>query len=253
MMQTIQVIGPRGTLGRAVCEAALRHDMIAMETDHDIRTITPDGIFAPVVINCAGIVKDRPDKTTSEMIEVNSSAPHQLSHACDLAGTRLIHVSTDCVFQGPGPHDEQQWPDAFDLYAMSKHVGEIVYSPHLTIRTSFVGVGKRGLVTQLLRGDTVRVSKNLLWTGHTVDTVADILIALALRPQITGLLHIPGEEQSRAGLVDRLQSHLGTNAPVIRDDTFCADRRLVSNRWATECGDILIPPFAAQLEGLRRP
>lgn len=248
----IHVIGARGMLGQAVLASALDCNIMAIKSEADIRTITPEQILAPVVINCAGIVKGRADKTMRDMAEVNAAGPHRLAWACREADARLIQVSTDCVFTGPGPHDEQSLPGTWDSYALSKLTGEIVQPPHLTIRTSFVGFGQRGLIAQMLRGDTIRVSHNLLWTGHTVRTVADILIALALRPQITRLLHIPGETQSRAALVQRLQAHLGTSAPVVIDDTFYADRRLTSRRWETECGDILLPPFAVQLMEMER-
>lgn len=248
----IHIIGVHGMLGHAVRESAIRHNIRAINTHADIRTIIPEQVFAPTVINCAGIVKDRVDKTDSDMMDVNTTGPHRLAWACDQAHARLIHVSTDCIFIGPGPHDEDGVPDAKDIYAFSKRSGEIIRSAHLTIRTSFVGFSQRGLIAQLLRGDTIRASHNLLWTGHTARAVADILIALAMRPQIMGLLHIPGETQSRAALVQRLQAHLGTSAPVVIDDTFYADRRLISRRWESECGDIPLLPFAVQLAEMER-
>ncbi len=62
---------------------------------------------AAVVINCAGLVKQR-EAPDSEFMRVNAYGPHRLAEVCDRASARLIHISTDCVFRGPGPHGEPQ-------------------------------------------------------------------------------------------------------------------------------------------------
>src|SRR3954466_8484708 len=53
------------------------------------------------VVNCVGVVKQRGLRTTlDELVQVNALFPHELSRQCAARGTRLIHVSTDCVFSG---------------------------------------------------------------------------------------------------------------------------------------------------------
>ena len=98
----------------------------------------------------------------------------------------------------------------------------------------------------------MKASNRLLWSGHTVDTIADVLITLAERSDVTGLLHIPGEFQSRYDLCMTLATYLMCGAQVIRDDSFVADRRLMSTRWSM-LGLPELPSFAAQLEMMRRP
>ena len=54
-----------------------------------------------VVINCIGIVKQRDEaKQAIPSIQVNALFPHQLAELCGEKGTRLIQISTDCVFSG---------------------------------------------------------------------------------------------------------------------------------------------------------
>lgn len=246
----IQILGSRGMLGQAVVAAAIKHGIPFDDSfDGDICEwgIKP---WVLAVINCAGLVPQR-NESASNLMHSNAEGPWHVAEQCDDTDTRLIHISTDCVFQGPGPHAEDNLPDATSPYARSKLAGEITYGAHLTVRTSFVGEGLRpghGLVDTLRYGTPVKASKYLLWSGHTVWTVANILVQLALRPTITGLLHIPGEFQSRAQLVDRLQARLGTTAPVTYDDSFIADRRLISKRWAHDCPDLTPPSFDHQLE-----
>ena len=246
---TVQVFGASGMLGSAVLRAAQRRSILVRSDQCDLDLVRTSTIHAPVVINCAGLVKQR-DYPAYRFMTVNAAGPHRLAAACRNAGARLIHVSTDCVFQGRGPHCECDAPDARDVYARSKLAGE-VDAPHLTVRTSFVGFGPRGLIADLLSGKPVTASDKLRWSGHTVDTVADILLDLAARDDITGLLHIPGEEQTRWELAGRLARMLGHGATVLRDDSYVADRRLISDRWA-KLGLPELPSFGAQLEGMHR-
>ena len=54
-----------------------------------------------VVINCIGLVKQLAAADDPlAAIPVNALLPHRLARLCDVAGARLIHMSTDCVFAG---------------------------------------------------------------------------------------------------------------------------------------------------------
>ena len=54
-----------------------------------------------VVVNCIGIVKQRPSARESiPSLEINALLPHRLALLCRAVGARLIHLSTDCVFSG---------------------------------------------------------------------------------------------------------------------------------------------------------
>lgn len=245
----IQIAGITGTLGGAVSRAA-RARGYAVTATEDITRIEARGIVAPVVINCAGLVKHRQCPASAFML-TNAVGPHRLAEACDAVGSRLIHVSTDCVFHGTGPHCECDAPDATDVYARSKLAGE-VGSPHLTIRTSFVGFGIRGLLAELMDDQVNQASTKQLWSGHTADALAGILIDLTERDDITGLLHIPGEFQSRWELCQALIRRFHLSATTARDDDYRADRRLISDRWEA-LGLPELPSFAAQLEAMHVP
>lgn len=235
----IQVLGATGMLGREVCRAVLErgHNLIAHRVD--ITTLTHTE--GDVVVNCAGLVKQL-HSADADFVLVNGYAPHRIAKVC----ARLIHVSTDCVFYQAGVHSEQTIPQPKGIYAVSKLAGE-VGEPHLTVRTSFIGHGAHGLVHDLMTQTEVKASDRLLWSGHTARTVARVLVGLAER-DVCGLIHIPGEFQSRWTLVNRLATKLDTTARIIRDDAFVADRRLVSMRWS-DLGYEL-PAFEEELEDL---
>jgi len=247
----IQVFGQSGMLGSAVVKAVRRRGHTLSPHQSSLEIVTAAHIDAPVVINCAGLVKQR-QYPASRFMTVNAVGPHRLAEACDTVGARLIHVSTDCVFASPGPHYEWDAADYGDDYGRSKLAGEVYRAPHLTIRTSFIGWGPRGLLADLQGAEPVRASHSLLWSGHTVDTVADVLVTLAERETVIGLLHIPGEFQSRWELCNRLVARYGLPTRLIRDDEYEADRRLVSRAWDVWLLPDL-PSFASQMETMERP
>lgn len=248
----VQVTGAHGTLGEAVVAELVRNSVIPATIDVRIEHATVDEVYADVVINCAGRVKQRTGKP-EEFLVSNALGPFVLAEACDKAGARLIHVSTDCVFGQPGPHSENSLPTPDDIYARSKLAGEVTQGKHLTVRTSFVGTHphwpRPGLISDLAFGK-VKASRNLLWSGHTAWGVAKALVELVHRPDVRGLIHLPGEFTNRFELANALCERYGIPKDHIIDDpTFVADRRLSSVRWQ-ELGLTLLPPFKEQLEYL---
>ena len=55
------------------------------------------------------------------MIPINSLFPHKIREICNFYNTKLIQISTDCVFSGlKGNYKENDIADARDLYGISK-------------------------------------------------------------------------------------------------------------------------------------
>src|SRR5712692_7390341 len=75
-----------------------------------------------VVVNCVGLVKQRETASDPRLaIALNSLLPHRLAAMCASSGSRLVHISTDCVFSGDrGAYTEDSRPDPDDLYGRSK-------------------------------------------------------------------------------------------------------------------------------------
>lgn len=248
----VQVWGSRGMLGAKVVRQAAAAGHTVLTGLERIERAEVRHIFGDVVINCAGVTSQRISHSWTSFMWANAVGPHNLAQMVQQTGARLIHVSTDCVFEGHGPHNEEAVPDADGAYARSKRAGEVTYGQHLTVRTSFVGFGSRGLIHELQTRNEVAVSNELLWTGHTVDTVAAFLVWLVDNPHVMGLLHMPGTGQTRFTLARDLRARWDLPARLKRDDRFVADRRLSSIYWA-KLGLPILPPFDVQLETMRGP
>ena len=92
------------------------------------------------VINCIGILNQSVEKNMSDGIYLNSVLPHMIVEQLENTSTKLIHISTDCVFKGTkGQYTEEDIPDAQSYYGRSKALGEPYDQKNLTIRTSIIG------------------------------------------------------------------------------------------------------------------
>lgn len=230
---TVSVIGAEGMLGRAVVRA-LKADAKDFHV-HEV-TSNPGGFVetaAPFVINCAGKVRGREDTPDHGMAFVNAYMPHILASRPNLK--RMVTVSTDCVFNGAsGPYHENSQPTPTDLYSRTKLAGEIPDNDKvLTVRTSFIGFGVRGLLRWFLtqpKGAKVEGYNHQLWNGFYVYTVACALVHLCLRKRLIGLLHLVGEPQTKARLLRSIGTELRPDITV--EDTFSgpSDLTLISHR-----------------------
>ena len=117
----------------------IRDNVDADNFDTVIRAIA--SVQPTIIINCIGIIKQLPisnDPLTA--ITVNAQLPHRLSLISRSANARLIHISTDCVFDGQkGNYVESDPSNAKDLYGRTKFLGEVAYPHCITIRTSIIG------------------------------------------------------------------------------------------------------------------
>ncbi|MBD3307916.1 sugar nucleotide-binding protein, partial [candidate division KSB3 bacterium] len=155
-----------------------------------IASVQPD-----IVINGIGVIKQSPaaqDPLTS--ISINALFPHRLAQICRAAQSRLIHVSTDCVFSGrQGHYTEEDFPDPIDLYGRTKLLGEITYPGCLTLRTSMIGrelSTQHGLIEWFLsqRGKAIQGYTRAIYSGLTTQALAELLgKIIAEFPDLDGL------------------------------------------------------------------
>lgn len=131
-----------------------------------------------VIINCIGMIKQRSDASDLDFVMVNSAFPLMLADACEKDGIKLIHPTTDCVYDGlEGGYDENSEHTATDVYGMSKSLGEPKNAT--TIRTSIIGdeiSNKKSLVEWVKsnKDQTVFGYTNHHWNGVTCLQFAKI-------------------------------------------------------------------------------
>lgn len=184
MAMSILVVGERGMLGQAVCQAVI-------EAGHTLIAPHSRDAVSQVIINCIGVIPSRM-RELEYMIHANAVLPHLLVERHK--DQHVVHVSTDCVFSGGVNklHTVLDVPDPIDLYGASKRAGEISMftRPNVTVvRTSFIG-RKHGLLPWLLdsTGD-VPGWTNAIWSGSLVEIVARKIVDVATGwPR--GIIHI---------------------------------------------------------------
>lgn len=199
------VLGAGGLLGTTLCALypevtpVYRKDCDIndpIQVYHTIEAYLPD-----VVINCAGIVP-KATHTPEEIIRTNALAPRLLLDVCDTFGSRLVQVSTDCVFSGLAgrAYTPRDIPNPDTLYGMSKYLGEILDYPHLTIRSSFIGLPDpkgHGLLAWMKQQEHITGWNNYLWNGLTTVELAAHIMSSAVGN--TGMLHIYAKEPISKG------------------------------------------------------
>ncbi|MBR7784202.1 dTDP-4-dehydrorhamnose reductase family protein [Undibacterium luofuense] len=196
-----------------------------------------------VVINCVGLVKQlaAADDVLSA-IPINSLLPHRLARLCDVAGARLVHMSTDCVFSGiKGMYTEEDISDAHDLYGRSKYLGEVDYPNAITLRTSIIGHelgGSRSLINWFLsqQGQTRGFTKAIFSGLPTVEIARLIRDHVIPHPELHGLYHVSAEPINKFDLLTLVAEVYGKIIDIQPDEGIVIDRSLDSSRFREATG-----------------
>lgn len=171
----VYVLGKTGMLGRYVYTYFKdKYDTIGLgHKEFDAKNIDIGGVpfnSGDVIINCIGIIK-RNDATKADYAIVNSAFPHILSDICEQKGAKLIHITTDCVYDGlEGKYNEEHEHTAKDVYGMSKSVGEPENAT--VVRTSIIGeeIGQARSLVEWVKAQANKETNgftNHFWNGIT--------------------------------------------------------------------------------------
>jgi dTDP-4-dehydrorhamnose reductase len=188
-----------------------------------------------VLINAVGIVKQRKDaKEIIPSLEINALLPHKLSLECGKYNTRLIHISTDCVFSGKtGMYDEQSFADADDIYGRTKYLGELSLNNCLTLRTSIIGreLSRHNSLLDwfLAQSGTIKGFKNAIFSGFTTIELARIIEMMILKyPGASGTYNVSSEPINKYDLLKMISEVLNHNIEIVVDEIFFCNRSLSS-------------------------
>lgn len=212
----------------------------AERVEQVLRQINPDA-----VINCIGIVKQRDEaKAAIPSIRVNALFPHLLADMCGNIGSRLIHLSTDCVFSGlKGNYSESDIPDPVDIYSRTKLLGEINKQGCLTLRTSIIGWELKNQASLLewfaaQRGNTIKGYRHAIYTGLSTTTLADLIgYLLEAKQDLSGLYQVASSPITKYDLLQRMRDALKWKDITIEpDEDFRCDRSLTGTRFSEAAG-----------------
>jgi dTDP-4-dehydrorhamnose reductase len=153
-----------------------------------------------IVINCIGILNKDAEDNPHKAVWFNSYFPHLLEALTKDSKTKLISISTDCVFSGKrGDYSEDDFKDGEGFYATSKAIGEVNNKKDLTIRTSIIGpeLNKEGIGLFhwfMQQKEEVSGYSQAFWSGITTVELAKV-IHQAIQQKITGLIVVAGEKK----------------------------------------------------------
>lgn len=209
----------------------------AMDTNLVRQILTGEGVNYDIIINCIGILNKAVDAKLAEGIYINSVLPHLLEECTAGTETRVIHISSDCVFSGStGHYRENSHPDAESYYGRTKALGELGDEKNLTIRTSIVGpeLKKDGIglfhwfmsQTGFVNGFT-----EVIWSGVTTLELAKAIDS-AMKQGLSGLYHLVNNTViSKYELLCLFNRYMNDNRTVIHQNgSFINDKSLEDTR-----------------------
>lgn len=244
----VLITGCHGLLGRKLIATAPRSDRIYGADVHSGSTLALDRymtldiserdktgeiiqkIQPDWIVNTAAYTDVDGAESNRELCwRVNVNGVENLSHAAGQTGARLVHISTDYIFDGKsGPYVEEDRPNPLGTYGRSKLAGEnvltgssiafaivrtmVLYGYGSGIRPNFV----TWLIEKLKRRERVQVVTDQFGNTTLADELAHGIWHI-VEHNYTGILNIAGRE-----IVDRFAF------AVMIADVFKLDRSLIS-------------------------
>jgi dTDP-4-dehydrorhamnose reductase len=210
-----------------------------------------------VVLNCIGLTKHRREANDPVLaISANALFPHLLAEMCANVKSRLIHISTDCVFSGrSGSYSECDESDATDLYGKTKFIGEINKSTAITLRTSTIGHelnSQYGLLEWFLaqKGGCTGF-RNAIFSGLPNTTFAQLVRDNIIpRSDLQGLYHVGATPICKYDLLRIIANVYGKSIVIDVDDQFKINRSLNSERLQLATGYVA-PAWPELIESMR--
>ncbi len=257
MMRVMAETGEYDVRGTARSASALRHFAPALAkrilTNVDVEHIDAlSGVFQELrpdlVVNCIGLIKQLAAVDDPlQALPINSLLPHRLARLCSLIGARLVHVSTDCVFNGArGNYRESDSADAEDLYGRSKLLGEVAYPNAITLRTSIIGhelSGAHGLVEWFLAQEkSVKGYRQAVFSGLPTVELSRIVRDVVLpRPALSGLFHVAAAPINKYELLKLVATAYNKQIEIEPDDRVVIDRSLNADYFREATGYVAAP------------
>lgn len=205
----ILITGSGGRLGAALVReygqrfdiTGLNHAQLDLSDSAKIRETLSSHDFN-LLINAAAFTNvDLAEKETDQAFKVNAEAPGILAEICEDKNARLIHFSTDYVFDGEktAPYLEEDEPHPISAYGASKLEGEkavlSVNDRNLVVRVSWVfGPDRPSFVDQMIalarENETIAAVADKISTPTYTRDIADMLMKVVSGHNPSGILHL---------------------------------------------------------------
>lgn len=205
------------------------------------------------IINCIGILNQKAEENVDDAILLNSYLPHFLVAVTQNIDTRVIHMSTDCVFSGKkGKYTENDFPDGETYYDRTKALGEIIDSKNLTFRNSIIGPDMNengiGLFNWFMKQQKdINGYEGSKWTGVTTLTLAKAMHR-ASKEKLTGLYNLVNNDIiNKYELISLFNKYTGKNLIIHKIDGVIQDKSLLRTRNDFQ---FLVPSYEEQISDM---
>lgn len=255
------IVGASGFLGANVVLEALAagREIVAASgttplTAPGLRSITADltypgectklldSVRPDWVINCAALADvDACERKPMQAAKVNEDLPRSLAAACRAYSARLLHVSTDAVFDGKqGKRTEDDPTGPVNEYAASKLAGERAVMDEmpdaLIVRTNFVGIAPRPgvglagwIASRLEQGETLEGFTNVIFNPLLTNDLAHLFFRMMDR-ELDGVFHASARDAiTKYDFAVRFANAAGFDSSLVRQARL-ADVKLTAKR-----------------------
>ena len=252
----ILLTGASGLLGHAYAQAAIRrgHQVTALFNEH---APTADGLAEAIqldaqapkaltglclelwpdaIVNCAAISNPASVDAEPALAEkVNVALPRLLAQLSTHLGARLIHISTDMVFDGHSeePYRSTDMPCPTNLYGQTKLMAErevLEHNPEdpVVLRLPILmGNSPRGqrsvhekLIQTIEAGQKPKLFCDEIRQPCSTSNAAEVMLELTERRDLHGIFHWAGSETlSRFEMGQRILKHFGIPLDAVESAT----------------------------------
>ena len=188
------------------------------------------------IVNCIGTLVEASAYKPSLAIQTNSLLPHFLNEISEKYEFKLIHISTDCVFDGnKGNYQESDIKTETNFYGLTKGLGEIDNN-NVTIRTSIIGPELKskpsGLFNWVIskKKGIAHGYKNAIWSGLTTIELSKFIIWI-LEKDISGIVHATnGVGISKFNLIKIINEIFDLKIELVENTKYRINKSLVNNK-----------------------
>ena len=211
-----------------------------------------------VILNCVGITKRKINSDNLlDVLMVNSVFPHKLANWAKENKKRVIHFSTDCVFDGKkGNYNETSLTTAEDIYGRTKSLGEINYDHSLTIRSSFIGqelFDNTELLDWFLsqNGKTINGFNKVFYSGVSTKFMSSVVKDIILNfPNLNGLYQLAPENPiSKYELLSIAKEAFDVDVEIIPEEVYIHLPTLDASKLRNEI-KLKIPSWKVMMKDL---
>jgi dTDP-4-dehydrorhamnose reductase len=205
----VMVTGANGQVGRALLKSVPTHVEAIGRSREELDIGDMQSVMGAVqaqrpdlIINAGAYTAVDKAESEPEVAErVNTTGPHNLAVAAVAAGARLLHLSTDFVFDGMAskPYGTDAPTNPQSTYGRTKRGGEEAVRRTLpdrsvVLRTAWVYAAEgnnfvRTMLRVMAAKGAVRVVADQVGTPTAAHSLAEVIWALAARADVSGIYH----------------------------------------------------------------